>query len=265
MSSLEEKLKLENKPFYLEGCDNKDHACLLLHGLGGGAYEMQFLGDTLHKAGYGAKGLIYPGHSENTPEMPTSYWTEWFDFILDNYQDLSKKYSKVSLVGFSTGCPLSIKLALQEKIEKIVLLSPFMDLKYKWFYLFPLESYVRALAPLVRKVPRTITKLYDQNMRQMVKEVSRFKTFNLDTVKSIMDLIVQVKPKLKDITSPTLIIQSIYDHVVDPKGAQYLNNNINAEDKELIWLHNSKHTITLDHDRLYVYNKVIEFLEKKTA
>jgi carboxylesterase len=63
---------LKNEPFLLEADD--EQVCLLLHGLGGGAYEMQLLDEYLHRKGLSVQTINYPGHDHPAPRMPASTW-----------------------------------------------------------------------------------------------------------------------------------------------------------------------------------------------
>ena len=122
-------MKLSNKPFFLESTG--DHACLLLHGLGGGVYEMQLLGEYLYQCGLTVQGINYPGHAEIMPKMPASKWKEWYEYIEETYQELSLKYVSVSVVGFSTGCPLALYLAVTNSVKNLILLSPFLAIRHE--------------------------------------------------------------------------------------------------------------------------------------
>ncbi|MEO1134538.1 MAG: carboxylesterase, partial [Cyanobacteria bacterium J06639_1] len=97
---------LSNQPFLLEA--EGDRACLLMHGLGGGAYEMQQLGTHLHQEGWTVRCSLYPGHDRPAPAMPDSTWEQWYDCVLSEYQTLAATYSEVAVVGFSTGCVLGL-------------------------------------------------------------------------------------------------------------------------------------------------------------
>jgi esterase/lipase len=71
-----ERFMLSNNPFLLE--NSQDHACLLLHGLGGGVYELELLGQYLYQQGLTVQTINYPGHDHPALEMPTSRWEEWY-------------------------------------------------------------------------------------------------------------------------------------------------------------------------------------------
>jgi carboxylesterase len=256
---LTEIIMLTNKPFLLSG--DPTHACLLLHGLGGGAYEMQGLGEHLNQLGLTVQGILYPGHDQPAQKMPRSRWQDWYAHSLQVYQTLAQTYARVSLVGFSTGCPLGLYLAAQHPVFKLVMLAPYIRLRSEWYYGLPLETYINTLGWLIQDVPRFRLPTFDPVREKEAREVAFFRTFNLAAVSSAMELIEQVKPQLPAIQAPTLIIQSPKDTVVDPAGATFLYNQLGTKDKQLYWLQTSDHIMTLDRERDVVLLKVGEFLQ----
>jgi len=232
-----------------------------LHGLGGGTYEMQFLGEYLHQKGWSVQAINYQGQDRQGVPMPASTWDTWYARILEAYQALAERYRCISVVGFSTGCPLSLHLAYEQRVDQLVLLSPYMAIRHQWYYLLRLEAYVSSIGQWVESVPSRNKPIRDPEMRSMANQAAHFTTFNLATVRSAMTLIAQVKSEIPAIQTPTLIIQSSEDTVVDPPGAEFIYHHIGSATKKLIWLHRSDHIITLDYDRETVFAEVGAFLD----
>ncbi len=254
-------LKLSNIPFVLERTIISDQVCLLLHGLGGGVYEMQLLGEYLHQQGLDIQGINYPGHDQPLSTMPASTWQQWYEHILEVYQKLTQKYSSVYVIGFSTGCPLGLYLAANNPVQKLVLLSPFLAIKHEWYYFLRPEVYLFSIiGQIIDHLPRLRLPIRDNTMRQLAEEVAFFKTFNLLSVKSAIELINLVKPMLSQIHIPTLIIQSLKDTVVDPDGAKFIYQNLGSSTKKLYWLQESDHIISLDRERGDVFRQIATFL-----
>jgi carboxylesterase len=251
---------LSNQPFFLPG--DTDHACLLLHGLGGGVYEMQGLGLYLHELGLTVQGILYPGHDQPARRMPQSSWRDWMEHIEAVYQALAQNYPRVSLIGFSTGCPLALYLAAHHPVFKLVMLAPYLQLRSVRYLGWPLETYISTLSWLIRDVPRFRLPTFDTVLEKEARAVAFFRTFNLAAVRSAMELIEQVKPHLANIQNPTLIVQSLRDTVVDPAGAAFLYEELGACEKEQCWLKTSDHILTLDTERDEVFQLIGEFLLK---
>lgn len=250
-------MALENKPFFLKG--DPSHACLMLHGLGGGVYEMQLLGESLNRQGLTVQGILYPGH-DRLGRMPRSCWQDWYAHSLETYRTLAQTYEQVSVIGFSTGCPLGLYLASENPVYKLVMLAPYFRLRSEWYYGLSLEAYINAFGWLITDVPRIGLPIFDLKMQQQAIGAAFFRNFNIGSVRSAMELIEQVKPRLPAIRNPMLIMQSRKDHVVDPAGASYLYEQVSSTEKKLRWLENSDHIITLDRDRQEVDRTVGEFM-----
>jgi carboxylesterase len=251
--------KLVNTPFFLQGTD-PDHAVLLLHGLGGGVYEMQLLGEFLQHQGLTAQGIAFPGHDRPEATMPASTWSQWYSHIQQTYENLSKTYAKISIVGFSTGCPLGLHLAAQYPVHRLVMLSPYFLIRRQWYFLMPVENYIFALDWLIKDVPRLRLPIFDPEMQRQAMEIVFYRTFSIPAVRSAMELIELVKPELPKIANPTLIIQSTKDTVVDPSGADYLLQQLGSTQKKLVKLNASDHVIGLDRERERVFSEVAAFL-----
>lgn len=221
---------------------------------------MQLLGEYLHLQGLNVQGINYPGHDKPLSRMPASTWQEWYEHVVETYETLAQKYSSISVIGFSTGCPLGLYLAASRSVEKLVLLSPFLAIRYEWYYLLRLEYYLFYLGHLINDVPRLGLPIRDKSMRQAAELAAFFQTFNLASVKSAIELINQVKLLLPQIDVPTLIIQSPKDTVVDPAGATFIHQHLGSKVKKLHWLKQSDHIISLDVEREDVFAEIGAFL-----
>lgn len=252
---------LTNQPFLWRSQGSKPPACLCLHGLGGGIYELEPLAQQLHQQGLTVRGINYPGHDKPSPRMPSSTWQQWYGAIEQAYLDLRQEYEQISILGFSTGCPLGLHLAAQYPVGRLVLLSPFLRLRHRWYYLWRPEEYLySSLGQWVEDVPRLKLPISDPNMRDQAEQILVFQSFNLPAVRSALELIEKVKGELSGIHNPTLIIQSQQDSVVDPEGAQDYYQYLGSTQKQILWLERSDHLITLDREREQVYQAVYQFL-----
>ncbi|MFT0728147.1 alpha/beta hydrolase [Synechococcus sp. F70.1] len=254
---------LSNEPFLWRR--SREHACLLLHGLGGGIYELQWLAERLLAAGLTVQGFNYPGYDRPAHRMPPSRWTEWYGRALEHYLALQQEYPRVSLVGFSTGCLLALHLAFAHPVHKLVLLAPFFAIRHRWYYLFRLEQYLNSLGWLLDDVPRFRLPIRDGNVRALAEKVAYFRSFNLTAVRSALELIEQVKGEVASIQVPTLILQPRQDTVVDPDQAVWLYRELGSAEKSLQWLERSDHVLTLDCERETVFAQVCAFLTQDPA
>jgi carboxylesterase len=57
------------------------------------------------------------------------------------------------------------------------------------------------------------------------------------------------------------VIQSRDDHIVVPDNAPFIIEHIGTEDKRLLWLENSYHVATLDHDKELIAAETLKFIQ----
>lgn len=254
---------LKNSPFLLEG---GSQAVLLVHGLGGGPYEVQRLAEVLHaQKGLTCSAIHLPGHDRPSPLMPSSRWEDWYAHVEAAYRALRAEYSTVHVVGFSTGCPLLLNLAQEERIAgRMVLLAPFVRVARPRFLPWSVESILEVaqrtpLLRALRQVPGRPPPLSDRVARRAVQRVAHFKTFNIEAVASALILIRKVMGALFRVDVPTLILQGERDTVVDPQGARTLYEGLVCE-RELEYFPSSDHLLLLDEDRDQVMKRAIAFL-----
>ncbi|WP_373532206.1 alpha/beta hydrolase [Vampirovibrio sp.] len=262
-------IQLNNDPFYFQPEQGAQEAFLFLHGLGGGVYEMRPLAEALLKQGYAVSGFNYPGHDQPSHRMPASTWQQWYEKVQEHYQTLLASHQKVSVIGFSTGCMLGLHLAADyaatSPVHRLILLSPFLKVRMEWYYLLQPERYVRSLSTIIRQIPRWRLPISDPQMHALALKASFFKTFNIPSVRSALELIKLVDGELETVNSPTLIIQSTADRVVCATGAKILMERLACPHNEVLWLEKSDHVLLLDNERETVIDKVVSFVNGKAS
>lgn len=224
-------------------------ACLILHGLGGGPYELQPLVTALESEGLIVLAPILPGHEGPGPVMPPSSWRNWLATALSAFDTLAADGTPVSVIGFSTGGTLALYLASQRHIACQVLLAPFLAIRYSGLIPVPPATYLGALAQVIPNLPRRAPAVRDPEMRRWASGADRYRTFNVNAAMSALELIDLVKPLVPEITTPTLIIQGKLDSVVEPGNASWLYDRLGSTQKELVMLPRSDHLVALDRER----------------
>lgn len=252
----------------IKGCESfeikasKTKAVLLLHGLGGCPHEVSLVGENLAKNGYTVIAPRYPGHGSKGKLMSTYGWKDWYDVAEKEYLDLTLKYDEVYVLGFSTGGTLGLKLAEKYDIKKLVLLSPFIYISYKWYYGFRPETYLTTVGSFIDDWPANLTLVHLNDPVARSKYV-RGEYFSFKATRSAIELINDVKKDLNKIKSPVLIIHSKGDETTDYKGSEYLFSELKSKDKKFVTLTKSNHIIGLDLEKRKVFKEVNSFLEQK--
>jgi carboxylesterase len=164
------------------------------------------------------------------------------------------------VVGFSTGGTLALLLATRRPVARLVLLAPFLAIRYVGLIPFRPATYLGPIARLIPDLPRRSPPARDRQARRLLEKVVRFRTFSLRATLSALELIERVKPLVPKITTPTLIVQGKLDTVVDPARAAWLFEHLGSSDKELRWFLKSDHLLALDHERSLVIALSADFV-----
>lgn len=247
---------LINRPFHLTGSSAR--AVLLVHGLGGGPYELQRLGEHLAARGITSVGLQLPGHAPGR-WMPASSWTDWAAAVAEAHAKLCARFEQVDLIGFSAGATLVLHRAAQARHRgKLVLLAPFVRVFRPPLVPFRPEALLSAL-PFLKSVPRRRPPLRDPVVRREVEACAPFRTFSLEASRSALLLIEQAMGCLAAVEAQTLIVQGRRDTVVDADGAATLHTRLTGS--RLEWMERSDHLLTLDADAPRVLEVVTGFLQ----
>lgn len=236
--------------------------CLMLHGLGGGPYELQPLIDAVAATGRVVRAPVLPGHGGPGPRMPDSSWRDWTKCAAAWYDETAGDETPASVVGFSTGAIIALHLASRRKVDRLVLLAPFLAIRYTGRLPFHPATLLRFVARSAPEIPRRRPAVRDPETRRWASSQELFRTFNLNATLSALDLIEEVKPLLEYIEAPALIVQGRLDSVVEPSGAAWLHGRLKADRSRLVELPRSDHLIALDTERQTMIEAVLAFLSE---
>jgi carboxylesterase len=224
-------------------------SCLVLHGLGGGPYELAPLSEALQAEGFTVAAPILPGHEGPGPVMPASAWRDWSATAESAFRELAAAGKPVVVIGFSTGGTLALKLAAEQPVARLVLLAPFLAIRYAGLVPFDPANVIRVLARVLPNLRRRGPAVRDPEMRRWASRSDQFRTFSLRATLSALELIDEVKALVPRITVPTLIIQGTLDTVVEPAQADWLYQNLGSAKKIILRLPRSDHLVALDRER----------------
>jgi carboxylesterase len=249
---------------------------LLVHGLGGTPVEMRFVAQGLARAGYTVHCCQLAGHCGTIDELRSSTPEQWYASVEAGYERLRAHCDVIIAGGLSMGAILAAQLAQckPDGVQAVAFYAPTL-----WLNGWSMPWYSRVLR-YIRPTPfnpkMTLPEhepygLKDERIRAMVvhsmqnKDSSEAGVFctPVRCFSHFNALCDQVKPRLKDIKVPSLILHPREDDVADIDNAFYLQRNLGGR-VEMVVLEDSYHIVTLDKQRQFVVDRSIAFGETIT-
>lgn len=228
---------LDPNPFYFEG---GRRGVLLIHGFTGAATEMRPLGEYLAKQGYTVSGILLPGHGTSVDDLAARTWPEWVAAVNEAYEELTQRCDQVFAAGLSLGSLLTMNLAADKELAGIALYSPPLMINNPLFRL----SWLGQWLPLTIKSSDSDLVEPDADQR-----IWCYEGLPAKGVYQVNLFTKQVKVKLPQITTPTLVFMSTGDSRLKFEGGPYVIQHISSTQKELVTLHDSGHNMLVDGER----------------
>lgn len=246
---------------------------LLVHGLGGTPVQLRFVAQSLQRAGYTVYCSQLAGHCGSVEDLRESKWPQWYASVEDAHDRLRATCDTIIVGGLSMGAILALRLAQQrpDSVHGLALFAPTLRLdgwSMPWY-----KNLLQWVRPLPFKVKIDLKKrepygIKDERIRKFVLNSMQsgdsgeagifdtparaFAQFNL--------LVAAVRPHLKQITAPTLVIHPRDDDVASLGNALELQRKLGGL-VEMVVLDDSYHIVTLDRQRHIVVDRTVAFAE----
>ena len=243
---------------------------LLIHGLAGSSLEVARLGQILQQSGLAVLMPNIPGFAYGSP---MSGWQSWVEAVRGHLQTLELAYATVSIVGISMGATLCMEIATRDDVAAIVLLAPataYDGWAIPWYrFLLPIARYL-PFRNIYRYVEAEPFGVKNVTMRAAIKKMLEDRhaseaggeSISFDQLAEADALIAHVLPRIDMINDPLLIMHAADDESVHPRNAQYIFDRVSSADKELIFLGDCYHMITVDNERDTVFYETELFIKR---
>ena len=245
------------RPFLIKG-DRRRVGVVLAHGYMAAPEEVRGLATYLGKMGFWVYAPRLKGHGTAPEDLAVCTYQDWIESMDAGYAIISNLCHRVIAGGFSTGAGLALDLAqrvpavagafavstprrLQDMAARFV---PAVDMWNRFMARFNLDE---AQKTFVDNHPENPHINYFKNPISGVRELER--------------LMSSLEPRLPQITTPTLVVQSREDPVVNPKGTEKIFNLLGSTDKQLVLFNFQRHGILLGEGADRVYRTIGDFCD----
>ncbi len=252
----ESKKKRIGNPRFLTH-DNPRAGILLIHGYMAAPAEMKPFARYLHAKGFNVYLPRLSGHGTAPEDLAATTYDQWIESAEEGFIILNHSCDTVILGGFSTGAGLALDLATRVKnIRAVFAVSPPMRLQDLGAWFVPAIDTWNAMIKKIRLHP--IAKEYIANNPE--NPSINYVRNPISGVNQLGKLMDQLEPKLKDILTPTLVVQSRKDPVVKPAGTRLLFEKLGCELKEYYIFDVDRHGILIGKDISRVYQSIYNFI-----
>jgi carboxylesterase len=212
--------------------ENRGPAILLIHGAHGTPAEMRELGNFLFGKGF----TVYcPRLSRYDLKNRPASWESWVTMAENALTTMLQYTPRTSVAGLSLGGTIALILDTLHPIERLILLAPAlhtrMGIKARFY------ASMRHLTP---------TLFY------------RVAGWNGEVAKA-MD---HARKVVKEIKTPTLVLQARDDHVVSNRGLNTVSKRMANSVSEIVLLPSGSHAITRGKAKEEVFARIHSFTQK---
>lgn len=257
------------EPFFFPGSGDRARiGALCIHGLTASPQEVYWLGKHLAKLGLTVHAPRLAGHGTDFEDMRRTRWQDWYTSALDGFHLLRRQCDKVFILGLSMGGQLTLllgaELAGQGVAGLVVMASPlYFDrtdlqmahtLRYVKHTIFTFD---RATDPLYKRV----LERQQAHGDPVVGRVAYYRHSSVG-ISELLKLQAVVKPRLPQITAPTLLIYSEKDSAVPIGNIEAITHGlVSVPQVQTLRLKESDHVLTLDVECDAVFERAGRFIQ----
>ena len=252
----ESKPKEVGMPLLIKG-KSRDTGVLLVHGYMAAPLEVKELATYLGRMGLWVYVPRLKGHGTSPDDLATRTYHDWMVSVDTGYAILSNTCKRVIVGGFSVGAGLALDLAARvDAVQGVFAVCPPMRL----------QDFSSKFVPAVDAWNRLMEKVrLDGAQKKFVENSPENPHINYfrNPISGIMELerfMEKLKPKLSGIRAPALVVQSLGDPVVDPRGSRRVFDLLGSEDKVYMLFNFNRHGILLGGGAQKVFKAIGDFI-----
>jgi len=235
----------------------RDAGVLVLHGFTGNPGSMRALAESCAAAGFHVELPQLAGHGTAIEDMIPTRWADWSRDAEAAFQTLSKRVSKVVVMGLSMGGSLTLWVGTQHpEVAGLVCVNPA----------------TQPQAPEVMDMIRGMIEAGTEKMDGIGSDIAEpgvvetaYPGTPLAALLSFQqDGLVPLSQQYGNLKMPLLLFTSTQDHVVAPSDSDALAAAYGGSVERVI-LERSYHVATQDFDKQIIFDKSVEFASRVTS
>lgn len=253
----ESKPKTIGRPFLIRGRSRR-MGVVLSHGYMAAPEEVRSLAAYLGRKGYWVYVPRLKGHGTAPEDLARCSYQDWIRSMEEGYVIVSNLCRHVVLGGFSTGAALALDLAVRlPHAAGVFAVSTPLRLQYMG----------SRLAPVVDTWNRLMKRMrLEDACREFVENTPENPHINytrnpVNGVCELERLMDYLEPRLAEITIPALVIQSMEDPVVNPKGSERIFELLGSADKAYMVFNLKRHGILNGEGAQRVHAVIGDFIQ----
>jgi carboxylesterase len=240
------------------------YGALIIHGFTDQLDSVQIIESELSNLDIPIQVPLLRGHGKESPEaLRGVVWQDWIEDTEAALAEILLVVENVIVIGYSLGGLIAITLAarIAERIDSIVLAGAPVKINAPLAPGRPLHFLTTFINWLIKKweMPPNYVDT------ERVKYHTSYPWAPMDSITTLLDLIVEASKLLPDVKVPTLILQSHNDSTTSPESANIIYNTISTspEEKQIVWFEKTEHEMFRDLERETVVNVIRDYVLKR--
>jgi esterase/lipase/1-acyl-sn-glycerol-3-phosphate acyltransferase len=246
------------RPYIIRG-RSKRIGVVLAHGYMAAPLEVRQLAQYLSHRGFWVYAPRLKGHGTAPEDLAVRSYKDWAQSMDHGYAIMSAVCKKVVVGGFSTGAGLALDLASRiDSIAGVFAVSAPMRLKDLASRFVPaMDTWNRIMSVAYKSGPKK--EFVDNKSENPHINYSRNPISGVRELDRLMDAL---EPRLADIDTPAMVLQSRGDPVVDPKGSRKIFELLGSEDKQYVLFNFDRHGILMKEGSERVHQTIGDFVAR---
>jgi len=249
-------------PYEVHPPQKGTEAVLALHGYTGTSGDLRFMAERLGAAGFTVAVPRLPGAGTDLSDLSTTSRNDWIRRSYDAWLDLRSSYERITILGYSMGGLLALKLAMHVTPEKLILLAPALKISKKNWRVIPFLSPFASILPEIRTGWEPSSELSPQ-----ILEVGKryWASIDIRSANQLHRLRNEVRRGLRKIQVPVMAVVSENDKSVSLAVLKILEKRLPSGLARTLIVRNCGHDLPQGDDKKLIADAVLDWLRPDSS